>query len=110
MDHRKLDKRVLLMQRVSGRDAAGQPSQSWQPAVSETPDGKIWASVLYPSGIAVVRADSDTATIKASIRIRLRAGIDAGMRVIVGAITFNVDSVLPVGREYLDLVCTGEQV
>ena len=47
-----------------------------------------------------------TSTLKASIRIRYRTGIDAGMRVLHGGVVYQVLAVLPdvAGREFIDVV------
>lgn len=100
MDAGKLDRLVTIKSRDTGQDAMGQPSTSWV-LVSA-----VWASIKYLSGIGAIRSDADTSIVKASIRVRYRVDIEAGMRVEYGLDVFNVVATLPVGRnDYLDLVC-----
>lgn len=95
-----LSSRVTIRQLVAGQDAIGQPVQTWSDVA------KVWADIRHPSGLQAVKGDADVSLVKASIRIRKRAGIDAGMRVVRGADVYDIQAVLPVenGKVYLDLV------
>lgn len=66
-----------------------------------------YADIRHSSGLESVRSDSVTSTVKASIRIRYRDGITAGMRVVHGTLVYNINAVLPdlQQRLYVDLVC-----
>lgn len=67
---------------------------------------KVWADVKHPSGLGAIKADADVSIVRASIRIRRRADVDAGMRVLFGVAVYNIEAVLPGRtREYLDLAC-----
>ena len=70
----------------------------------------VWANVRHVSGREMIRADADVSKVKASIRIRWRCGIDAGMRVLIGQAVYLVDAVLPdmQKREHVDIVATLE--
>ena len=67
---------------------------------------KVWADVKHKSGLGTIKADAEVSIVRASIRIRRRAGLDAGMRVLFGSAVYNIEAVLPgPTREYVDLVC-----
>lgn len=67
---------------------------------------KVWADVKHPSGLGAVKADADVSIVRASIRIRRRTDVDAGMRVLFGAAVYDIKAVLPgPTRDYVDLVC-----
>ncbi len=67
---------------------------------------KVWADVLHKSGLGAIKADAEVSIVRASIRIRRRAGVDAGMRVLFGPSIYSIEAVLPgPTREYMDLVC-----
>lgn len=97
----KLDKRVTLRTQTTGQDAAGQPGPGWTDLVP-----LVWANVRYNSGAESIKAGADTSVVKASIRIRYRAGVTAGMRVVYGTQVFDIKAMLPNQRHgYIDLVC-----
>lgn len=54
-----------------------------------------------------IKADADTSSVKASVRIRRRTDVDAGMRVYLGAVVYEIKAVLPdeEARDRLDLAC-----
>lgn len=96
----QLKTRATIQQRSAAQDALGQPVETWS-AVAV-----VWASVRFPSGLAAVKADADLSVVKASIRIRYQAGIDAGMRVSADGQLFNILAVLPSRNEgHTDLAC-----
>lgn len=96
----QLDKRVTLQQRAAGRAASGQPDGAWQTVAT------VWANVRHPSGSEAIRADADLSIVKASIRIRRRTDVHAGMRVVHGSAVYQVHAVLqPQDRAFTDLVC-----
>lgn len=98
----KFNRKVTVQRRSAGQDAAGQPVETWEPVASD-----IWANVLTQNGLETIKADRPVSQVKASIRIRWRTGIDAGMRVLLGAAVYEIQAVLPdeAGREYVDLAC-----
>ena len=87
----KLRHRIDIEQRGATQDAVGQPVESW------TLVAAVWADIRHQSGAEAI---------KASIRIRQRSGLNAGMRVKHGSVIYNILAVPPVvaGREYLDLI------
>ena len=96
-----LNTRITIQRRTTIRDSLGQPIEMW-PAVAE-----LWANVRHESGLSRIAADADKSIVKASIRIRRRSGIDAGMRVLVAGMVYEIDAVQPdlIANEHLDLVC-----
>jgi SPP1 family predicted phage head-tail adaptor len=93
--------RITVRSRSSGRDAAGQPSTSWQAVCT------IWASIRLPSGVAVLQADAQVSKVRASISVAKRADISEGMQVVHGAQVYDIQAVLPdeQNRRDMYLVC-----
>lgn len=97
-----LNTRVTIERKTGGTNDWGEPlPEDW------TPVATVWANVRHLSGAEAIKADAITSTVRASIRIRWRTGLDAGMRVVVGGTAYNITAVLPdlVRREHVDLVC-----
>ena len=67
----------------------------------------VWANVINKSGLETVRNEMDMSIVSASIRIRYRTGINAGMRVLDGSTVYDIQAVLldGTGKQYVDLVC-----
>lgn len=99
-----LKHRITIQRKTSGmEDEYNQPlPEAWE---SLTPS-PIWANVRHQSGSEATKADASVSTVKASIRIRWRIGIDAGMRVLYAGAVYDIEAVLPGGnRQHVDLVC-----
>lgn len=95
-----LNKRVNIERRTAGYDDLGQPVDTWEIVAA------VWGSIRYPSGVAAIKSGADVSIVKASIRIRYKAGLDAGMRASADGQVFNVVAVLPNRSQgYVDLVC-----
>jgi len=96
-----LNNKVTIQQQASTQDDWGQPLNTW------TDIATVWADIRHQSGIETIKADSPVSVVKASIRIRYRTGVDAGMRVLHGTTAYNINAVLPdvSKKQYLDLVC-----
>lgn len=96
-----LRNRINIERRTSSQDALGQPVETWALVAA------VWADIRHVSGLETIKASADTSTVRASIRIRYRTGLDAGMRVTHGATTYDIKAVLPdeARREYVDLIC-----
>lgn len=96
----KLRSRVDIQSRSATQDAIGQPVEAWATIAT------VWAHIRVMSGLEAIKAGAVTSTLKASIRIRYRTGIDAGMRVVHSGVVYQVLAVLPdvAGREFIDLV------
>lgn len=97
-----LNKRVTIQRLGEGQDEAGQLGPAWVDVGSP-----VWASILHQSGRETIKSDASTSIVRASIRVRYRADVDASMRVLHGAKIYAIKAVLPdeVRREYIDLVC-----
>lgn len=98
-----LNKRIAIQKRPEGSDEEGDAPTEWQPVC------EVWAGIKIGTGMERIRAGAMTSAVQASIRIRVRQGIDAGMRVVHGAVIYNILAVPPDGscRTYMDLVCEG---
>lgn len=95
-----LDQRVTIRTLGAAVDGLGQPVQAWTDVCTS------WADVRYASGVESTKASADTSVVRASIRIRYRAGLTAAMRVEHDGVTLEIKAVLPSKHKgYLDLVC-----
>jgi SPP1 family predicted phage head-tail adaptor len=94
----RLRTRITITQRGTAQDALGQPVATWSTVAT------VWADIRHPSGVQAVKGDADMSIVKASIRIRRRSDVDAGMRVTAGADVYDIKAVLPdADRKYLNL-------
>lgn len=95
--------RIHIQRKTGGADEWGTPlPEGWENIFT----GRIAASVLHKSGLGTIKADAEASIVRASIRIRRRAGVDAGMRVLFDGQIYSIEAVLPgPTREYVDLVC-----
>ena len=95
---------VLQAPGTTTTDEIGQPLPGW------TDVATVWGDIRMKSGLESIKAGSPVSTVQASIRIRYRAGINAGMRVVHNLVAYNIVAVMPdvSGREFIDLAC--EQV
>lgn len=98
-----LRSRITIQKRGPTKDDWGTPMpDAW--ADLDT----VWADVRHPSGLEMVKADATTSVVKASIRIRWRSDVTAGMRVLFDGRVYNILAVLPDARRvYVDLPCEG---
>ena len=95
-----LNQRVNIEQRSGAQDELGQPIETWAIVAA------VWASVKHVSGLSAIKGDADVSTVKASIRIRYLALLNAGMRVSHGSDIYDIKAVLPNRAEgFTDLVC-----
>lgn len=97
--------RIHIQRRTGGADGWGTPEPGPEAWENISP-GRIAANVLHKSGLGTIKADAEVSIVRASIRIRRRAGVDAGMRVLFGSSIYSIEAALPgPTREYMDLVC-----
>ena len=103
MDAGRLNTRIRIEQDGEVQDASGAWITGWSTLA------ELWADVRHTSGAGAIRGDAIVSTARASVRIRYRTGIDAGMRVVVidTGTVYNIVSVLPDlnRRVHVDLVC-----
>lgn len=97
----RLNRRCQLQSPSQSVDELGQPIPGW------TDVATVWADIRMKSGLEAIKAGAVVSTVQASIRIRYRAGVNAGMRVVHNLQAYEVLAVQPDvgGREYVDLVC-----
>ena len=67
---------------------------------------RVWSNIRHLSGSEAIKAGAEVSTVRASIRIRFRSDITAGMRVLIGLTVYQIDAVMPdlARREFVDLV------
>ncbi len=96
----RLNRRVTLQSPSQSVDELGQPIPGW------TDVATLWADIRMKSGLESIKAGAPVSVVQASIRVRYRAGITAGMRLTHNLQAFNIVAVMPDvgGREYVDLV------
>ena len=96
----RLNRRCTLQQPGTATDELGQPIPGW------TDVATLWADIRMKSGLEAIKAGASVSVVQASIRIRYRAGINAGMRIVHNLTAYNITAVMPDvgGREYVDLV------
>lgn len=101
MDFSKLKHRITIQSKSTSQDELGQPLNTWVDVASPR------ASIIHKNGLQALKADAETSITEASIRIRYRTGLTAGMRVLYGAVIYDIQAVLPdlEGRRWVDLVC-----
>lgn len=68
---------------------------------------RLWANIRHVSGSQAIKADTQTESVKASIRIRFNEQIQSGMQVRHRGETYQIDAVLHdyQGKDFTDLVC-----
>lgn len=95
----RLNSRVTLQIPSAAVCPIGQPVPDW------TDFAQVWANIKLKSGIETIKAESVTSTVKASIRMRYRTDINAGMRVMHNGAAYNILAVMPdiAGHQFVDL-------
>lgn len=95
--------RIHIQRRAGGKDGYNQPlPDAWE----NITDQRIAANVQHRSGLGSIKADADVSIVRASIRIRRRTDVNAGMRVLFSSSAYDIEAVLPGDtREHIDLVC-----
>jgi SPP1 family predicted phage head-tail adaptor len=71
-----MNHRIRLMTHASGTDSVGQPLKDWVQVA------EVWGDVRFIKGVEAIRADTAASTVKASIRIRSRADVEAGWHAV----------------------------
>ncbi|CAB3838379.1 hypothetical protein LMG26686_01319 [Achromobacter mucicolens] len=95
-----LRNKVQILRQEKVRAGGGQVVGQW------VEHAKVWANFQRLTGLGAIKAESEVALIKASVRIRYRDDINDTMRVQHGGIFYDVKAVLPdvVHRKHVDLV------
>ena len=99
----QLKHQIHIQHKTEVKDAWGTPlPDAWENLTAKP----IWANVRFLSGSEAIKAGADVSTVRASVRIRWRTGIDAGMRVLYQGQVLDIEAILPGGnRQHVDLVC-----
>lgn len=97
----QLRNRVTIQQLTEGQDEIGQPVTTWADVAS------VYADIRHQNGLEAIKGDAPTSIVKASIRIRYRDDVTAGMRVLHGSTAYNITAVLPdaAKKAHVDLAC-----
>lgn len=97
----RLNRRCTLQAPGTTQDELGQPIPGW------TDVATLWADIRMRSGLESIKAGAPVSVVQASVRIRYRSGVNAGMRLIHNLQAYEILAVQPDvgGREYVDLVC-----
>ena len=101
MNPGQLNSRITIQQPVTGQDEIGQPLTTWQPLAT------VWANIRLMGGLESIKADAQTATTKASIRIRYREDVSTSMQISHKATLYKITALLPdmQRKAHVDLVC-----
>lgn len=102
----RLNRRCVIQRRTGGTNDWGEPlPEGWETHAT------VWANVKHLSGSEAIKADAEVSTVRASIRIRHRSDITAGMRVLIGLAVYDIEAVLSdtARREFVDLACKAVQ-
>lgn len=97
----RLNRRCVLQTPGTATDEIGQPIPGW------TDVATVWADIRMRSGLESIKAGAPVSVVAASIRIRYRSDVNAGMRVMHNLVAYEIKAVMPdvSGREFLDLAC-----
>lgn len=97
----RLNRRCVLQAPGTAQDELGQPVPGW------TDVATVWGDIRMKSGLESIKAGAPVSVVAASIRIRYRSDVNAGMRVVHNLAAYEIKAKLPdvSGREFLDLVC-----
>jgi SPP1 family predicted phage head-tail adaptor len=90
----KLNRRITVQRLVPGRDAEGQPNDTW------VTHCKLWADINTVSGSAFVNqefyvADREVSRPTASVRVRRRTDLVPDMRILLGTTVYDIRVILP---------------
>lgn len=101
MNAGRLNRRIAIQQRLGTENELGERVSGWRNVAT------VWASIIQKSGIETVRSEMELSVVSASIRIRYRNDVSAGMRVLDGSTVYDIQAVLldNVTKKYVDLVC-----
>lgn len=96
-----LKNRVEIWRFHATEDETGATVQQWAVFL------RLWANIRHISGSQAIKADTQTESVKASIRIRFNEQIQSGMQVRFRGENYRIDAVLHDYRskDFTDLVC-----
>ena len=95
-----LNNLLQIQSPATGTDELGQPVIGW------IDFAQVWGNIRHLRGVEAIKSGAITSVVSASIRIRFRNDINAGMRVLAGSVVYEIKAVLPeMGRrEFVDIV------
>jgi SPP1 family predicted phage head-tail adaptor len=96
----QLNQRVTLQSPSATQAANGEPIAGW------TDVATVWASIVDVTGREYIAAGGTQNQAQTKIAIRYRAGIVPSMRVLHGAIAYNIETVLGQDKRTLVLMCS----
>lgn len=99
MQSGKLDKRITIQSQSTTQDAIGELVTIWDTVCV------VSASIKDLSGREFIAAGATVDTVLTQIEIRYRTGITSAMRVIVGSVNYNIETVLNQNSKSLLLMC-----
>ncbi len=98
--------KIWIQRRTEGQAADGQPIEAW---TNVTPT-KVWAEIRDISGREFVAAGAEQAEVTTRIRIWRRDEVTAAMRVLHGAVVYDIKAPLLEGTDTTLLMCTRRPV
>jgi SPP1 family predicted phage head-tail adaptor len=96
----ELNRRVTIQQRATGKDADGQPSETWQDLLS------CWAAIRPLGGRELLLAKSVQAESTHEVTMRYRTTVTAGMRIVYEGRIFNITNINDVDTKHQTLVAS----
>lgn len=95
--------RCVLFKPVLVKNKTGGFDKTWVEA------GKVWAEIAIPSGRLAPVAEQIKAMITAEIRVRPRADLKAGCRLVEMGVTYLIEAALPDNDlSMLRLLCSND--
>lgn len=99
----KLNKKVVLQRRATGRDSFGQPLINWLNVIPGSAP-EVWAGIEDVTGRQYVAAGATQNSVQTVITIRYKEGITPDMRVLHGDVVYDIEAVLGQNRKTLQLM------
>lgn len=98
-----LDRRIVIQRNTAAQDTAGEPVESW--ATLST----VWAQIEPLRGVERWQAEQVNAELELKVRIRYLAGVTPKDRFTLGGETYEIESVMEIGRqEGMELLCSAK--
>lgn len=95
-----LDRRILIEQYTTAKDAYGQRVQSW------TTYRQVWAKIAYEGGQEDFEAEQKSVNRIVKFFVRYDSGITEKMRISYGSLYYDINNIEEIGRQkYLVLRC-----
>ena len=96
-----MDRRIVIEQVTTVNNTFGEDVETW------TTFATVWCHVKPIRGQEVFQTDQTVAVQQTQFRIRYRTGIDEKMRIVYDGDTYDIISILELGRrEGLDIMAT----